>query len=105
MHHGARDDYIYIDSHDDRSAYQISDHMVMARVSKNSVSDVFSYEYFTDIKDGEPTWSVDVRQRRPVFTNPGKCYRSSVSYNEGSGRCFFGAGVAMGVALISCKVA
>jgi CubicO group peptidase (beta-lactamase class C family) len=79
----ARDDYIYIYSHDENSAYMISDHMVLARVLKNNVKNWVDYEYYAGTKDGKPVWTEDIRKRKPVFTNPGKCYRSGVTYNEG----------------------
>jgi hypothetical protein len=28
-----------------------------------------------------PDWTKNIAKRGPVFTNPGKCYRSGVSYN------------------------
>ena len=31
----------------------------------------------------EPLWTEDVRKRTAVFINPGKCYRSGISYNPG----------------------
>ncbi|NND04904.1 MAG: serine hydrolase [Saprospiraceae bacterium] len=88
-YHGARDDYVYIYSHDDASAYEISDQMVMARVDKTHIRDKNSYEYFTGISESGPTWSEDVYKREPVFSNPGKCYRSSVTFNEGLDRYFW----------------
>src|SRR5690606_22348375 len=30
---------------------------------------------------GQPVWAKDVARRGAVFTHPGKCYRSGVSYN------------------------
>ncbi len=82
---GAKDDYVYIYSHDDPSAYRVSDHMVMARVAKDRVKDLSSYQYYSGMRDGLPTWSVDVRKRKPVFTNPGKCYRSGITHNAALG--------------------
>jgi len=59
---GARDEYVYIYSHDGDSAYIPADRFVLARVSK------------------------DIADRGAVFENPGRCARSSVSYNAGLGR-------------------
>ncbi len=83
----ARDSFVYIYSQDHPTAYRVVDHMVLARVSKNSIKDWRSYEYFAGFgqKDG-PKWSADVRQREPVFVNPGKCYRSGITYNKGLGK-------------------
>jgi hypothetical protein len=30
---------------------------------------------------GQPVWTKDIAQRGAVFTNPGRCYRSGVTYN------------------------
>ncbi len=81
---GAIDDYVYIYSHDEDSAYNHADHQVLARIKKNHIKDWSSYEYFTGYDNAKnPTWSEDIRKRKPVFTNPGKSYRSGITYNEG----------------------
>lgn len=80
----ARDDYVYIYSFDESSAYQIADQMVMARVPKNKIKEWRAYEYFAGFgSDQSPKWTEDIRKRKAVFSNPGKCYRSGVSYNPG----------------------
>ncbi len=80
----ARDGYVYLYSHDDASAYKSADHMVMARVEKNKIKDWTEYEYYAGFdEEGQPKWTEDVRKRKPVFSNPGKCYRSGISYNQG----------------------
>lgn len=81
---GTTDKYVYIYSHDEASAYKNSDHFVLARVPKDKIRDWRMYEYFAGYEsDHKPTWSEDVRKRKPVFTNPGKCYRSGITYNKG----------------------
>jgi hypothetical protein len=45
--------------------------------------------------DGEPSWSADLTRRGAVFTNPGACYRSAISYDAGLKRylwCQIGPG-------------
>ena len=84
---GARDNYVYLYSHDAETAYLSADRTVLARVDKNSLKKQFAYEYFAGLDfAGKPLWTIDVRQRGSIFSNPGKCYRSSVSYNDGLGR-------------------
>lgn len=79
---GARDEYVYIYSHDNDSAYVPADRMVMARVSKYRVTDKGVYEFFSGLdKKGEPLWSGDVNDRKGVFEHKGKCYRNGISYN------------------------
>lgn len=81
---GARDEYVYVYSHDDASAYKNSDHFVLARVPKNHLRDWQKYEYFAGYdKANRPKWSEDIRKRKPIFTNPGKCYRSGITYHKG----------------------
>jgi len=79
---GARDGYVYIYSHDADSAYEVADRMVLARVRKDRILERDSYEFFQGIDEhGRCMWSRDVHQRGAVFTNPGRCYRSGISYN------------------------
>ncbi len=80
----ARDEYVYIYSHDDDSAYQPADHMVLARVPQGDIRDWRKYQFFAGMTErGTPVWTEDVRKRRPVFVNPGQCYRSGITYNAG----------------------
>ena len=81
---GARDDYVYVYSQEAETAYDAADQMVMARVPKDEIRNRGAYEFFNGLDDsGRPVWTRDIRQRVAVFTNPGKCYRSQVSYNAG----------------------
>ena len=81
---GARDDFVYVYSHDSNSAYEPADRMVLARVPKNKILLRKAYEFFVGLDDkGEPIWTSDIRDRGAVFVNPGRCYRSGISYNPG----------------------
>jgi CubicO group peptidase (beta-lactamase class C family) len=81
---GARDDFIYIFSHDSDSAYEPADRMVMARVPKDKIRNRGSYEFFKSLDgSGQTVWTESIAERGAVFTNPGKCYRSGISYNAG----------------------
>jgi len=81
---GARDEYVYVYSHDNDSAYQPADQMVMARVKKDSIRDRNAYEFFTGLDaSGNPLWSPDIRLRGAAFVNPAQCYRSGITYNPG----------------------
>ncbi len=79
---GARDEFVYVYSHDSDSAYEAADRMVLARVARDRMLEREAYEYFVGMKEGKPEWSPDVANRGAVFSNPGKCYRSSISYNQ-----------------------
>jgi hypothetical protein len=93
---GARDQYVYIFSHDSDSAYRRSDHMVLARVPAKQIVEREAYEFFRKLDaQGGPVWTKDVGKRGAVFTHEGQCYRSSVSYNAPLRRylwCQTGAG-------------
>lgn len=81
---GARDDFVYVFSKDGDSAYDGSDHMVLARVPKTRLRDRAAWEFFAG-RDaaGAPQWTSAIEGRRPVFSSPGNCYRSGVTYNAG----------------------
>jgi hypothetical protein len=79
---GARDEFVYIYSHDSDSAYKPADRMVLARVPAERVKQRDAYRFFAGLKDsGQPTWTADIANRAAVFTHPGRCYRSGISYN------------------------
>jgi hypothetical protein len=81
---GARDDFVYIYSHDENSAYKPADQMILARVHKTAILDREAYVFFAGLDNSnQPLWSNDIRHRKPVFVNPGQCYRSGISYNKG----------------------
>ena len=78
---GARDDYVYIFSHDSDSAYERSDRMVLARVPKDRLRDRGAYEFFVSLDENrQPQWTADIEQRGAVFEHAGNCYRSGISY-------------------------
>jgi CubicO group peptidase (beta-lactamase class C family) len=86
---GARDEYVYVYSHDSDSAYVPADRVALARVPKGRLRDRAGYEFYkgTD-KDGGVLWTKDVSERGAAFTNPGRCYRVTVGYNAGLKRYF-----------------
>jgi hypothetical protein len=81
---GARDSFIYVYSHDHDSAYEPANRMVLARVPKDKVRDRHAYEFFkgTDVNN-EPAWTKEIAERGAVFTHPGRCYRSGITYDVG----------------------
>jgi hypothetical protein len=84
---GARDDFVYIYSHDSDSAYRAADRMVLARVPKAKIIERAAYEFFGGLgQSGMPVWTRDIAERRAVFRHPVGCYRSSISYNAALGR-------------------
>ena len=84
---GAKDDYVYMVSHDNPCAYEVSDHFILIRSPKGKLTDRNAYQFYQGSDaDGVPRWTNDVRQRRPVFSNPQQCRRSSISYNAAIGR-------------------
>ncbi|MEM9658673.1 MAG: DUF4185 domain-containing protein, partial [Planctomycetota bacterium] len=77
----AHDQYVYTYSHDADSAYERADRMVLVRVPRAQIREPAAYEYFARLDAGQPRWTRNVEDRGAVFTNPGQCYRSSLSYN------------------------
>ena len=91
---GARDGYVYTVSQDHPSAYNAADHFVLMRVPKGQLADRSSYEFFVHCDDsGSPMWTRDVEQRGAVFTNPGYCGRSSITYDAGLHRYLWWQGL------------
>jgi CubicO group peptidase (beta-lactamase class C family) len=81
---GARDDYVYVYSHDADSAYTPADLMALARVPARKLRERAAYEFFRGLdKKGEPTWSKEIAQRGAVFTHANRCFRSGITYNAG----------------------
>lgn len=81
---GARDDYVYIYSPDSETAYESSDHLIMARVPKEDILERTAYEFFTSQqRNNETNWNSKIEERRPVFENSLRCYRTNVTYNSG----------------------
>jgi CubicO group peptidase (beta-lactamase class C family) len=79
---GARDEYVYVYSHDNDSAYEPADRMVLARVAKGAMKNRDAYEFFNGLDaSGNPLWTLDIVQRQAVFTHQGKSFRSSISYH------------------------
>ena len=79
---GARDNFVYVYSQGHDSAYERADRFVLARAPKDRLRNRAAWEFFVK-RDatGQPEWTRDIRQRGAVFTKPGACYRSGISYN------------------------
>jgi hypothetical protein len=80
---GARDEFLYIYSPDTDSAYDAADRMVLARVPKGRIKDRGAYEFLRGLDGGKPAWTKEAADRGAVLADPGRCYRSMVSYNAG----------------------
>ena len=80
---GAVDDFVYIYSHDSHSAYQHSDRFVLARVPRDRIESRDAYEFFVELRAGEPIWSHDIAKRGAVFLHRDRCYRSGITFNSG----------------------
>ncbi len=79
---GARDNWVYLYSPDHDSAYEPADRMMLARVPKSQLRRREAYEFLVRLDDsGQPVWTKDIAQRGAVFTSPGRCYRSGITYN------------------------
>jgi CubicO group peptidase (beta-lactamase class C family) len=84
---GAADNYVYTVTHDNPDAYEPADTFVLMRVPRDQIIQKNRYEFFRHLDpNGTPVWTSDIRQRGAVFTFPGRCRRSGISYNAGTGR-------------------
>lgn len=80
----AQDGFAYMVSPDTPSAYKTSDHIILARVPKGRITHKEAYEFFAGLDEsGKPRWTANFQDRKPVFTDPGHCYRPDVVYNPG----------------------
>src|SRR5262249_17215783 len=69
-------------SPDSDSAYEVADSLALAGAPKYRIHERGAYEFFAGLDGaGRPTWTRDLARRAAVFTNPGRCYRSGVTYN------------------------
>ena len=59
---GARDDFVYVYSHDSGDAYIAADRMVLARVARSRIKDKRAYEYFRG-RDARKQTGMDGRRR------------------------------------------
>jgi hypothetical protein len=79
---GARDEYLYIYSPDDNSAYVMADRMVLARVPKDRPMDHNAYDFFVKTyAPGHAIWTKNIDQRGPVFENKQGCGRIGITYD------------------------
>ena len=81
---GARDEFVYVYSHDADSAYSGPTGWSWPACPRTASRERAAYEFFQQLDArGEPVWTKDIARRGAVLTSPGRCYRSSVSYNAG----------------------
>jgi len=79
---GARDRFVYLYSPDQDNAYDPADRMVLARAPRDQLRSRGAWEFFVRLDaQGQPVWSKDISQRGAVFTNPGCCYRSGITFH------------------------
>ena len=84
---GARDAFVYAYSQDADSAYDSADGLVLARVPKDKIREQAAWEFYAGLDAaGTRRWSAAASARQPVFWNPGRVYRSRVSYHAPSQR-------------------
>ena len=77
----AKDDYVYVLSQDNDSAYEPADGFVLARVPRSEVRFRNAYTYFSGWSgEGTPTWSEHVSDRAAILRRPASCYRGSITY-------------------------
>jgi hypothetical protein len=86
---GARDNYVYIVSQANDSAYDYSPDIVLARVPKHQVPHRSQYEFFAGLDGhGNPTWLPHIELCKPIFTDRSGVQRIAITYNAPLGRYF-----------------
>jgi hypothetical protein len=85
---GAPGDYVYIVAHDNNSAYRPANRFVLLRVPRTRLTDRSAYQFFNGTPSN-PSWGQSYSGRKPIFTAPGKCYRSGMSYSRARGRYYW----------------
>lgn len=78
---GARDDYVYSYSQDGPSAYESDQHLVLARVHRDSIRHREAYDLFAGLAEGVPRWHREIARRQPVFEYEAGVGRSEVVYS------------------------
>jgi hypothetical protein len=83
----ARDDYVYVVSQAGNDAYAFDQDIVMARVPHESVRSRGAYEFYAGSSAEEQRhWSPDIRQRRPIFSDPRGTQRIAMAHSRALGR-------------------
>lgn len=86
---GARDGYVYSYSIRLQNSSELSVQkpgiIDLMRAPKDRLADRSAYEFFRGLdRGGNPQWTADLSERRPVFENPnGVGWNVSVTYNQG----------------------
>ena len=78
---GARDVYVYTASHDHLSAYHAADGVVLLRAPIDRLRTCNAYEWYVMSDPEGPHWTSEISQSGCVFTFPGHCCRSGITYN------------------------
>ena len=85
---GAPGNYVYIVAHDNNSAYVPADRFVLLRVPASRLTERSAYEFFSG-SPTNPAWAKTYTSRKAIFTAPGKCYRSGISFSKARGRYYW----------------
>lgn len=81
-YNGARDNFVYTVTHDNKSAYERSDRFILMRVPANAILNRQAYTFFKGFNaNKKPLWTRNIKKRAAVFSDPGQCHRSGISYN------------------------
>lgn len=83
--------YTYIVAHDNNSAYKPAARFILMRVPSTRLLDKTAYEYFSGTPS-RPSWSSSLAARAAIFSSPGRCYRSGMSYSRARGRYYWWQG-------------
>lgn len=84
---GARDEYVYIASQANDSAYGYSPDIIMTRVKRDVIMVRSEYTFFGGMtENGHPVWLKDIAKQKPIFTDSKGTQRIAITYNAGLSR-------------------
>ncbi len=78
---GARDQFVYAVAHDHPKGYVPADRFILMRAPKERLRERAAYEFFARLgDDGQPVWTLDIRERGAMFVHPSACQRQQMTY-------------------------
>jgi hypothetical protein len=78
---GARDEFVYVYSHDGPRADTPADRFILMRAPKQLMTNRVAWEFLaTRDASGNATWTRDIKERGAVFEHRDACLRSAITY-------------------------
>jgi hypothetical protein len=85
---GVSGGYVYMVFHDGTSAYTPANRFALMRAPASKLLERSAYEFFSGTP-ASPSWSKSYEERKSIFTAPGKCFRSGMTYSSARARYYW----------------